>query len=245
MIRFTLAVLLLTVSLAPAPAQKSVASNEFFPFAVGSYWVYQGTVRWYDNETEKPASTDVTWKMTVERVIRRKGIVAAVVTGYPADLDFTAGTTEPKPWMIIENENHQVYFENLGPDFDLAKLNGDEHFFDKFMVNENYFFQWPMHVGAKFCDEEAGKREDNMYCWVVNETATKKTVAIKGIASVEQSFYQLQYHTNPDDTVVELIQGVGLFSYKYHHHGTVADTDLQLVEFHSVPEGVGIQGTKP
>jgi hypothetical protein len=247
MLRSTLAaVLLVNVFLSiPSPHQKNETSKEFFPFRIGTYWVYTGTVRWYDNETDKPASTDVTWKMTVERVIRRKGVVAAVVSGYPADLDFTAGTTEPKPWLLLENEDHQIYFENLGPDYDLAKLEGDDHVFDKFMTSENVFFQWPLKPGAKYCSEEAKNREDEMYCWVVAEVKARKSAAIKGIGGGEQTIYRLQYRTNPDDTSVELLPGVGLLSYKYHHHGTVADTELELTEYHAADQKADAGESKP
>lgn len=229
--------LLCLVGCAWAWAQKPAEPKEFFPFRQGTTWVYQGTVRWEEPEEEKPGTAEVTWKMTVERVIRKKGVVAAVVTGYPADLDWTGGTTEPKPWLILEDANHRVFYENLGPEFDLAKLNGDEHVFEKFMVEENLFFQWPLRQGAKFCGEEAMKREDGMYCWVVTEVNSKSLKPVKGAPEGERSVFRAQYRTNPDDTTVELVPGVGVVSYAYHHHGTVADTELHLVEFHPAPEG--------
>jgi hypothetical protein len=240
------AVLTCVVFCAWASAQKSppADSGEFFPFNVGTYWVYKGTVHWDEPEGEKPGSADVTWKMTVERVIRKKGIVAAVVTGFPADLDWSAGTTEPKPWLIVETDKHRIYYENLGPDFDLAKFNGDDHVFDKFLVVDNLFFEWPLKQDAKFCDDEAKKRDDGMYCWVVGQSRKKKLEAVAGATSDEQSVFQMQYRTLPDDTTVELVPGLGLLSYQYHHHGTVADTELQLVEFHPVPASAEAPGAQ-
>jgi hypothetical protein len=217
-------------------ARRPADASRFFPFSQGTYWVYKGTVRWYDNENDKPASADVTWKMSVEKVIRKQGVVAAVVKGFPGDLDWTAGTTEPKPWLMLEDEKHNVYYENLGPDFDLTKLNGDDHVFDRFMVEDNFFFHWPLMRGAKFCDEEAKKREDGMYCWIVEESTTKKLSPVKGAPAGDQTTFQLKYRTLPDDTTMEVVPGVGLLSYEYHHHGTLADTELQLVEFHPAAE---------
>ena len=226
-------------------AQNPAPPREFFPLTPGTYWVYKGTVRWEEAEEEKPASTEVTWKMSVDRVIRKKGIVAAIVTGFPADLDWSGGKAGPKPWLILEDEGHRLYYENLGPDYDLAKLNGDEHVFDKFRVDDNFLFQWPLRQGAKFCDEEAKKREDEMYCWVVTEVTSRNLKSVQGAPANEQAVFQLQYRTNPDDTTMELVPGIGLLSYEYHHHGTVADTELQLVEFHPAPESADVQGPKP
>jgi hypothetical protein len=245
MTRILSAFLALCLSFAASPSQKPVAPASFFPLQTGTYWVYKGTVHWYDNENDKPASGEVTWKMTVERVIRRKGVVAAIVTGFPGDLDWSAGTTEPKPWLILENENHQIYYENLGPDYDLSKLDGDDHVFDKFMVDENLFFQWPLHQGAKFCDDDAKKREDGMYCWTAGESQTKKLTSVKGSPAADEPVFHLQYRTLPDDTTVELVPGIGILSYEYHHHGTVADTELQLIEFHPGLENPAVQGSKP
>jgi hypothetical protein len=226
-------------------SQKSGAPDGFFPFRAGTYWLFTGTVHWYDYENKKPASGGVTWKMTVERVIRKKGVVAAIVRGFPADLDWSAGTTEPKPWLIVETENHQIYYENLGPGFDLSKFDGDDHVFDKFMVDDNFFFQWPLHQGAKFCDDESKKRDDGRYCWVVTGTGTKKMDSVQGAPGNELPVFQLQYRTLSDESTMEVAPGLGLLSYQYHHHGTVADSELQLVEFHTAPENCGGQGAQP
>jgi hypothetical protein len=243
--KIILAMVLCITGFVALRAQKPASPSAFFPLNVGTYWVYKGTVRWDDPESEKPGSADVTWKMTVDRVIRKQGIVAAVVTGFPADLDWSAGTTEPKPWLFIEDEKHRVFFENLGPEFDLSKLNGDDHVFDKFMVDDNLFFQWPVSEGAKFCDEQAKKREDGNYCWNVAETTKKKLQGVSGAPPDEQFIFRMEYSTLPDDQKIELVQGVGVLGYHYHHHGTVADTELQLVEFHPAPESTDVQGHKP
>jgi len=42
----------------------------------------------------------------------------------------------------------------------------------------------------------------------------------------------LEYWSNPDNAQFAFVPGVGITKYAYHHHGTVADTELQLVEFH-------------
>jgi hypothetical protein len=44
---------------------------------------------------------------------------------------------------------------------------------------------------------------------------------------------------------MEISPGIGILSYQYHHHGTVADTSLTLVEFHPAPPSPATAGTKP
>jgi hypothetical protein len=243
--KLILAMAICLVGFAGLRAQKPASPGGFFPLTPGTYWIYKGTVRWDDPESDKPGSADVTWKMTVEKVIRKQGVVAAIVTGFPADLDWSGGTTEPKPWLILEDDKHRIFYENLGPDFDLSKLNGDDHVFDKFLVEDNFFFQWPLRQGAKFCGEEAMKRDDDMYCWTVNQVAKKKLQNVKGAPVDDQPVFQIQYRTLPDDTTMELVPNLGILSYQYHHHGTAADTELQLIEFHPAPEIPNPQGSKP
>lgn len=243
--RLAIAVVLCAVGLSLLHAKGSATTQEFFPLSAGTYWVFQGTVSWYDAEKDQPATEEVTWKMSVEKVIRRTGFVAAVVTGFPEDLNWSAGSVEPKPWMILEDDKHRVYSVDLGPEFDVTKLNANERVFDKFLVEDNVLFQWPLHKGDKFCDAESRKREDDMYCWVVAEANTKSLGAVKGLRGERQTVYQLEYRSNPDDTEMELVPGVGLLSYEYHHHGTVADTELHLVEFHPGAEVSREQGQNP
>jgi hypothetical protein len=55
---------------------------------------------------------------------------------------------------------------------------------------------------------------------------------IHGVSPRSAEVSLLRYVTSPDDTGYELAPGIGVLSYEYHHHGTVADTTLKLVEFH-------------
>ena len=226
-------------------ARGAAASTEFFPMQVGTYWVYEGTVGWYDFEKDQPATEKVSWRMSVDKVIHKHGVVAAVVTGFPADLDWSGGTAEPKQWLFLEDAKHQVHYVNMGPDFDLSKYERGNQSFDKFLVEETLLFRWPLVRGAKFCDAQDQRREDNMYCWVVAGAQKRKLDAVKGAPAGEQEVFELQYRTNPDNTSMEWVAGIGLVSYQYHHHGSVADTELQLVEFHPAEQSTGELGTKP
>jgi hypothetical protein len=227
-------------------ARGSSAPAQFFPMKVGTYWVYEGSVSWYDFTKEQRATERVSWRMSVDRVIRKEGVVAAVVTGFPADLDWSGGEAEPKQWLFLEDAKHGVHYLEMGPDFDLAKYEKGNQSFDKFLVPDALLFEWPLKKGAKFCgDEDQKKREDNMYCWFVTRAEKRKLDNVKGAPAGEQEVFELKYMSNPDDTTMEWVAGIGLVAYQYHHHGSVADTELQLVEFHPVAESGEGSGTKP
>jgi len=230
-----------TIALANVPQESGSFANRFFPLKAGTYWIYEGTVRWYDFEKDEPATEKISWRMSVDKVIQRKGLTAAVVTGFPADLDWSGGAAEPKQWLFLETNQHQVHYVNLGPNFDLTKYEKGEQGFEKFLVPDTMLLEWPPKPGAKFCAAEDQKREDRMYCWFAAGQEKRKLDNVKGSPAEEQTVYELKYMSNPDDIRMELVAGVGLISYQYHHHGTVADTELQLVEFHAAEE----PATKP
>ena len=93
-----------------------------------------------------------------------------------------------------------------------------------------------MAKGKKFCsDPEPMAREDDKYCWVVSSVDRISLLKVKGLEPRQYQVYEVSFKTNPDDTELQFLPGVGLISYQYHHHGSIADTELKLVAFHKNP----------
>lgn len=99
--------------------------------------------------------------------------------------------------------------------------------------------------GMKFCDDEAKARSDDMYCWVVASVREVTLNGVKGLQSGKRTVFLLRYVTNPDDTEIEFVPGIGFISYKYHHHGTTADTEMSLIEYHAPGNAQANPGTAP
>ena len=211
----------------------------------GAWWLYRGTVTWSDQETEKEAHAEVTLKMSVEKVIQKPEFIIAVLSGFPRDLDWATGEVPAMPWLLIETKRHEIFLNPLPPDFDYAKLEKDAAALDKLLAVDNLLFRWPLKEGMKFGDAESLRRDDSLYCWVVASQETKKPGEIKVRPSLSAEVFRLRYVTNPDDTEMELSPGIGILSYQYHHHGTVADTSLTLVEFHPAQTTAITSGAKP
>ncbi len=219
--------------------------NLFFPLTAGTYWVYRGTVTWFDQQTEKEDHSDVTLKMTVEKVIQKPEFTIAVLSGFPRDLDWATGEVAAMPWLLIETKRHEVFFNSLPPDFDYAKLDKDAAALDKLLSEDNLLLRWPLRQGMKFGDAESLRRDDAHYCWVVASQETKNLGDIKGLTPRSAEVSVLQFITNPDDTEIEVSAGIGILSYHYHHHGTVAETSLTLAEFHLAQPPPTTTGAKP
>jgi hypothetical protein len=219
--------------------------NLFFPLTPGTWWLYRGSIRWTESETNKPAANRASIKMQVERVIRKPEFTIAVISGFPGDLDWSNGQVDPKPSLLIETRNHEIFLDDLPPDFDYAKLEKDSAGLDKFLSQDNLMFRWPLKKGMKFGDPESLQRPDDRYCWFVATQQRKILKEIKGIPPKSAEVFLLQFVTNPDDVQMELSPGIGILSYQYHHHGTVADTSLTLIEFHPAPRTPAAPGATP
>jgi hypothetical protein len=237
--------LLTLLSALPITAQQPSSTQQFLPLTPGTWWLYRGTVTWADAQTEKEVQANVTLKMTVEKVIQKPEFTIAVLSGFPRDLDWATGEVAAMPWLLIETKRHEIYYNSLPPDFDYTKLEKDASSLDKLLSEDNLLFRWPLKKGMKFGDAESLHRDDAQYCWVVATQETKKLGDIKGLPPRSVEVFLLQYITNPDGTEMEISPGIGILSYQYHHHGTVADTSLALVEFHLAPPSPATAGTKP
>jgi len=234
-----------STSESPSKLNQESQSDLFFPLTPGTWWLYRGSVTWSDQQTEKDAQANVSLKMTVQKVIQKPEFTIAILSGFPRDLDWATGEVGAMPWLLIETKRHEIFLNSLPPDFDYAKLDKDAAALDKFLSEDNLLFRWPLKQGMKFGDAESLRRDDAHYCWVVATQGTKKLGDIKGLPARSAEVSVLQYITNPDDTEMEISPGIGILSYQYHHHGTIAETRLTLTEFHLAQPPPATPGAKP
>jgi hypothetical protein len=84
---------------------------------------------------------------------------------------------------------------------------------------------FPAHPGATW-------QPSRMYCWMVASERPPYSNELRGTALTRASAFQIQFLTLPDDTELEVVPGIGIVSYEYRRHGSVADTSFTPVEFH-------------
>jgi hypothetical protein len=219
------------------PAQNPKAP-EVFPLSEGTSWVYQGIVRWFDFSSGKTAKTRVTWTTQVKRVTRRQHLTAAVINGFPWDLDWSDGHRQPTDALLLASEDGGYYERPLENVKDGVKRLADSSDTLQDLIDpDDVFLQLPLAKGKKFCgDTEQIAREDDEYCWVVNSVDRISLLRVKGLEPKQYQVYEISFRTNTDDTELQFLPGVGLIRYQYHHHGSIADTELNLVAFHKTPE---------
>ncbi|HTW23090.1 MAG TPA: hypothetical protein VMD78_05795 [Candidatus Baltobacteraceae bacterium] len=228
---FLLVTVLLALAGVSARAQGKPGGD--FPLAQGTYWVYRGFVRWTVANSSTVKLTRVTWKTEVTRTIYRDGMTIAVVRGMPGDLDWSDGNPTPSLSIVIRTRDAKFYLvEDDEAKTLIGELDHPQFSWGQVPVDHDWFLQLPLAKGKKFCEAEGMQRTDNHYCWVTGAPHAAELANVKGIPQGKRAAYRVEYFTNPDDDEFDFVPGIGMVTYGYHHHGTVADTELHLIEFH-------------
>ncbi len=202
-----------------------------FPMDPGTVWTYEGLVRWTDQT--KPDGADekhLTWRCEVRRLIEKNEIRGAIISGWPSDLDWSEGQAPPREHLLVEYRGNFYLVDGNKSREIRAKIEQGAKEFGDVLGPDDLFLKWPLREREKFgCDSESMNRPDSMYCWTVDSHDPALPMKIAGIPADQHDSYVLTFRTNPDHMQVVFIPGFGIARYEYHHHGTVAETELTLV----------------
>jgi hypothetical protein len=232
---FTIAGLCLTALLAFFLRMSTVLSddsNNPFPMSAGTRWIYKGTVRWTSAGSNFVRETKVTWQTEVRRSFQHGEIRVAIISGFPSDLNWSEGKPEASQTLVVESGGK--FYRMPDSDFgeSLRRLESPSDNLAGMLIDDNLFLKWPLNSGEKFCDADGMARPDTMYCWLAESVIPARPSRIEGATLEGRHEYALIYRTLPDHIRFTFVPGIGITTYEYHHHGTVADTELSLVNFH-------------
>jgi hypothetical protein len=227
-------------------SQARSTPTDSFPMREGTFWVYRGVVRWYDMQLQKTVSSVRTSRCEVIRVFRHPSFIVALMGGFPWDFDWSEDKANASDWSVVLAADGEIHI------LDNEKLNRYQKRFENLtndlqgiLDDDDAFMKLPPKKGMKFCDHESRKRTDDRYCWVVASKNDVSLNGVKGIKAGKHTAFLLQYVTNPDDTELESVSNVGFISYRYHHHETVAETEMKLLEYHAAKDIQSMPRDKP
>jgi hypothetical protein len=216
----------------PAFAEES---NDVFPLATGNSWIYRGETSWTEGDSSKAPvkikTATLTWKMEVVAVAHGANVEAALIKGMPQDLSWYETGKSRGDYLIFCEDKTKFYSldgeEALRAFSELQKTSAlpvdiKEH--------AELFLDFPLTTGKGFAAESPGL-EPGWHSWGVEADSAFNASEIKG-APRHKKFraVSLHYGTAPDHQNVRFVPGLGIVGYEYGHHGTVAKTDLHLIE---------------
>jgi hypothetical protein len=214
-----------------------VSTEAPFPMSSGTYWIYRGTVRWTHAGSDQVSDAPITWRTEIRRVIQHGDVHGIVISGFPFDSAWADDQPKISDSLLIESKGKFYFIGDEHFQQAVQRLEQSSDSLDGLFSDNDLVLEWPLRKGQKYCDADGMARLDGRYCWVV---ASSRKVSLSGVAGVESGEHDefvLEYGTNPDNTQFTFVPEVGITKYEYHHHGTVADTELRLVEFHQSVDG--------
>ncbi|GAK50016.1 hypothetical protein U14_01241 [Candidatus Moduliflexus flocculans] len=203
------------------------AEQDVFPLSPGTYWLYEGMVKWQNESGVK--EQQMTWKMEVIEQVERDEFIGYLMKGHPSDLAFYEEGRVPSEYAIIRHGN-DFYQTDLNT-FQRLKDPADE--LNDLLFPEDQILKFPLTPGDTFGEPEMLKRGDGFYYWVVQEKRPflAKITGVVSIASLEE--YIITLNTLPDGIIVHFTPGIGITCYEYTHHGTISEVDVSLIEYHA------------
>jgi hypothetical protein len=213
--------------------QTASTSLHPFPMTPGTTWVYQGQVRWQD-QNNTTHEEQVSWHTEVTKFVEHPAANArvAAIHGYPSDLDWTDGRPDAEYRPLIESAGRFYLLSADTLPATLKRLDDPADNLSGLLSADDLVLEWPLGRGWRFCDAKGIVRTDQLYCWFVESIAPSVLGKMPGLKEIPRDEYQLSYKTNPDQVNVSFVPDIGITHYEYHHHGSIADTTLTLSEFH-------------
>ena len=223
---------------AAAATARPDAATPPFPLAVGARWIYQGTVKWTAPNRSQVRTDTVTWTMEVLAKTVRGHVTGWQLRGVPTDLAWYEAGAKPAERVLLQVGAATFYLLDAEDSPRLWKRLEDAH--DELsgleLAEPVLQLELPLQNGQVFGETGQLCRLDRSYCWHVTAAGTLDW-PVQGLAAAAapRPVYEVVYQSLPDTTTVSFCHGVGIVRFRYRHHGTVAEADVRLVEFHPAP----------
>ncbi|HEV2642370.1 MAG TPA: hypothetical protein VGT98_06675 [Candidatus Elarobacter sp.] len=197
------------------------------PFVKGTSWTYAGHVRWTD-PPNTIRNNEVRWLSEVVDAFDHGDVAAALLSGGVWDLLSWSPQRRRGDYAFVRvGTRYYIVFGDAKKTFAALKKSGAIGL-TKTLVQEPWF-DTPLKKGQVARKPDMGPRDDTGYAWWV-ENATPVRVDVPGV-SVTRRGYLLTFRTLASDEHMTLVPGIGITSFAYVHHGTVAEAHVHLVAY--------------
>jgi hypothetical protein len=226
--QLALGVLVAVVLAAATATAPAVGDRAVFPFVKGTTWTYAGTVKWTNDRNQRRSGT-VRWTSEVVDAFDDGDVAAALLKGGVWDLAWWEPGARAGSYVLLR-VGTRYYRVCRDPETVFFALKGSGRKALPPNLGEKPWFEAPLKPGRLYRPKDVAPRDDTMYGWLIASTSPVN-VAVTGMESA-RSAYVLSYRTLPDEETLTLVPGVGITSFAYVHHGTIAEADVHLVAYH-------------
>jgi hypothetical protein len=188
----------------------------------GFAWTYSGT-RIEGGRGGRGKLARVTWTTTVVDARTAGHAKLVLIRGFVTELAWSEPSTAPKLSILVCSAGSLFRFEGTS---DQATRAAFVQWDDSMLSRSRLFLQTPLYKGQTFGQDSP--RQDPLYSWDV-ETLSMPSRTPLSCGAVQGDAWRLTYRTNPDLSLLDWQDGVGVVGYTYEHHGTPSKVDVRLV----------------
>jgi len=191
------------------------------PLQRGNLWKYQG------NYNGKPVSCC----MEVHDILKKGNLTFALMKGFPTDV-MEGENWEPSVWGLLAVGNEHYYKVSGNRIDSIDQKLSDNGNVQSGLVNDSDIFLEALYgTGQTFGEAAQLTRDDGNYFWKVTGKQAFEPSAVRGLKLMGPfDSYSLTYKTVADETIMDVVPGIGIVRYRYSHHGTPAELDMKLAE---------------
>jgi len=201
--------------------RETVHHAPIFPLEKGNYWNYSGQ---FNDQT-------VNMRMEVKQVLKRDNLTFALMTGFPTDV-MEGVDWEASVWGMLD-VGSEHYYKVSGARIDtIARSLSEKDAVQSGLVTDSdLFIETLSDTGQTYGETAQLTRNDGNYFWRVGEKTAYDPSSIRGLKLTGPfDRFILSYKTVADETILDVVPGIGIVRYRYSHHGTPAVLDINLVE---------------
>ena len=201
-------------------SDSSTYKKKLFLLTEGNFWNYHGS---FNGKT-------LNVRMQVMKVMKDGEVTFALMKGFPSDV-MEGENWEAGLWGLIAVNGHYYRVTGSRVDSIRNKLLDTTGVHSGLVTDADLFMTALYDTGQVYGEASQLTRADGNYFWKVSERKAWEASSIKGL-KVSGTFdrFTLNFRTVPDETIIEMVPGVGIVRYQYCHHGTPAELDMKLVE---------------
>jgi hypothetical protein len=221
--RWALLILLITRT----TSAENPKPHHVFPFLKGTKWTYAGSVKWIEH-LDQERSHQIRWTSEVVDAFDHGEIAAALLKGGVWDLAWYQPGKQLGDYAVIRVDDEYYLFEQDAATIFAGIKNKGRSGLPK-DYRDSLWFETPLSEGdIAWPDGTAGADGFPLLVWVVDKLDHKR-LNVPGVKAGTYNVYNLILRSNPDHQIVGVAPGVGIVSYIYSHHGTLAEADVHLV----------------
>ena len=198
-----------------SPNQKNL-----FLLKEGNFWNYHGS---FNGKSLNP-------RIEVLKVMKEGEVTFALMKGFPTDV-MEGENWEASLWGLLSVNGHYYRVTGSRVDSIRNKLLDTIGVHSGLVTDADLFMTALYDTGQVYGEALQLTRTDGNYFWKVTGKKAWEASSIKGLKKTGPfDRFTLNFKTVADETIIDMVPGVGIVRYQYCHHGTPAELDMKLVE---------------